>query len=127
MELSIHDKMKRHVGLPVSFKLSDNKGGEDEFYFVPLDSPDIITMLAVSTEVQEKKVMSKEQTLDILGLIKKMVKKSYPELSDDEIEGFVSYHLIELLQILYAIHGWAEKASPVKDRLEELKEQRKKK
>jgi len=123
MELSIHDKMKRHMGLPVTFTLVDNEGNEDEFEFVPLDAPEIIDMIAISTDIRDSGKMSKENTLSLMELVKKMIKKSYPELNDEEIEHFVAFHSLELTQILYKLHGYGEDAT--KQRLRELKEKKK--
>ena len=126
-------KFEKHMGLAQEFKI-----GEDTFKFLPLraeDIPELLKVIRVFTtkvkpgeEENWLEAMDKETIEILVKLIKKMVKISYPKLSEEQIDNFVSANFIALSVALFQINDLgAKKVGAIKERLEKLRAARRSK
>ena len=122
--MNTEDKFKRHLGLPVSVKLKNARGEEDEFNFRPLKTEKLLDMLDLSKEIDKSGDITKEQANHMISLIKQMVELSYPELSKEIIEDFISYNLMKLLPIFFEVHGWDEDTENISKKLADLRKKK---
>ncbi len=124
-------KFEKHMGLAQEFKI-----GKDTFKFLPLraeDIPDLLRVIKTFTikvkpgeEDKWLEAMDEESTRLMVKLIKKMVKISYPQLTDEQIDNFVSANFIALSIALFQINDLgARKIGRIRERLEKLKAMRK--
>jgi len=127
------EKFKKHMGLPQEFRI-----GDDVFYFKPLNAEDIPSLLSVIKTFTNKvkpgqeerwlEAMDNESTVELVRLIKKMVKISYPDIGDEEINSFVSANFISLSIALFQINDLgAKNVNLIQDKLAKLKARRAKK
>jgi len=121
------EKFEKHLGMAQETKI-----GEDTFYFLPLYAEDIPSLLRVIQQFtakvkpgQEEKwleALDKETAEILVELNKKTVKISYPKLSDEKINRFVSANFISLTIALFNINDLgAKKIGKVKERLEKIR------
>lgn len=121
-------KFERHLGKPMQVTIAD-----EVFEFRPLsaeDLPDLLRVLQVFTskvkpgqEDRWMEAMDEETTARLVGLVKKMVKKSYPELTDSVVDEFVSANFITLTTVLFQLNdlGAAKVDTKVLERIEKMK------
>jgi hypothetical protein len=115
----------------LEWKTVDNEGVEQVFTFKPLPFsyyPKLYSLLnklseadlmskknvELPEEEQAKKFMeslSEELVQELVGLEKSMVKNSYPALSDDKVEKFVTSNAFELLEPLMSLMNRSERAN----------------
>lgn len=125
------EKFEKHMGLAQEVQI-----GEDTFKFLPLyaeDIPDLLRIIQMFTskvkpgeEERWLEALDNETATILVDLMKKMVQISYPKLSEDKINNFVSANFISLSVALFQINDLgAKKVGKIKERLEKIKAIRK--
>lgn len=104
------DKFAKLSIYDVDFKLTDSDGVEHTFTFKPLpfakypELYDALSALSKLDGVEDEKEffnnISSKDIAKITELEKEMVKKSYPDKNDDEVERFVQTNIFELVDPL---------------------------
>ena len=127
------DKFDRMSIYDVDWKTTDNDGEEVSFTFKPLPFsfyPKLYGLLnklsdsgmmdkgeGLSEEEQSKKFLSNlspELVEELTFLEKEMVKNSYPDLTDDKVERFVTSNAFALMEPMMDLMNRQEKANPRK-------------
>jgi hypothetical protein len=115
MEQAELDKWNRHIGMPAEFDFDG-----DKFSFVPLSMEDIGELLSVGGEFS-KGLQTPEAISRASALAYKMVKASYPELSEDTLKAFVAKNLPRLISILFELNNFESKANKIVDKIRKAK------
>jgi len=117
------EKFKRNMGMPKEYKI-----GEDMFTFQPLDCdllPDFIEIQGIVASAKSdvaEVIMLPENFKKVIALTKKFVKKSYPELPDEVVGGFVSKNMVELFNILGDINSSSNDSADVQEKIKQIQE-----
>ena len=121
------ERIKTHAFEPVKRMLKDRNGEESEFEFKPLTNKDWIDFMYVSIDIEENKgaFLTKEQMTILASLSIKMIKSSYPEWSDEEVDEFATFHLTELLPLMQEIHTKPQETNPAAEKAKEMREKKK--
>ena len=104
------EKVKRQLAKPISFKIKNDDGEEDEFLFKRLNIEQQAIMMELSQNIQSrekvevdgKKVpnISKQDMIEMGELIFDVVKCSMPELEESVLRQFASDNFDKLSDIL---------------------------
>ena len=119
-------KFERHMGKGQEITI-----GEDMFIFEPLLSDDLPTLLRLLSAFSKLKEGEEHKWVDMLddkssqqlvGLTKNMVKKSYPKLTDEQIDKFVSSNFVSLTTALFQINDLGSvKGRNVKEKIDHIR------
>lgn len=104
------EKVKRQLAKPISIKLTNDEGEEDEFMFKRLNVGQQAILMELGKRIQSRKVikvndveipdLEKEDMVDMGELIKDVVNTSIPGLDDETATEFASNHFNELSDAL---------------------------
>ncbi len=100
------EKVKRQLARPISIKITNESGEEDEFMFKPLNIEQQAIMMELGQKVQSRKLimvngkevpeLSKEDVLEMESLVLNVVQTSIPELEEEVAKDFVSNNFSQL-------------------------------
>lgn len=104
------EKVKRQLAKPISIKLINDDGEEDEFMFKRLNVGQQAILMEVGKRIQSREMtkvdgveipdLKKEDMVDMGELILDVVKSSIPELDEETAVEFTSNHFNELSDAL---------------------------
>ena len=97
------EKFKRHMGKPVRLKL-----GEDDFEFSPMKIGEFRDIMVAAKKISREGVSEDaygEAIDSIFSIWIKIIKRSYPELKDDEIERFIISNMNSLVNMTIEMAG----------------------
>jgi len=90
------EKIRRHTGKPVKFKLRNDDGTEDNFELKPMGTELFTEFMVISEtldDLQKKKIPEKEKQKimieELFGIYKKILIESYPGLGEEEATSFI--------------------------------------
>lgn len=118
----MHDMVKKHLMEPMDFELEGRDGTKDTFQFKPLQGKNWIELMCIDVNNFDKDTMA-----TMVKLIAEMVKKSYPDWTDETIENFIVYHFSELSAIIWEVNSPMEFQKEAKERIKDLKKKTKEK
>jgi len=117
----------------IDWKTTDNDGEEQVFTFKPLPFSSYPKLYGLLNKLSESGIMDKEEGLseeeqskkflsslspelveELTFLEKEMVKNSYPELTEDKVERFVTSNAFALMEPMMNLTNRQEKANPRK-------------
>jgi len=104
------EKVKRQLAKPISIKLTNDEGEEDEFMFKRLNVGQQAMLMEVGKRIQSRKMieldgvqipdLEKEDMVDMGELILDVVNSSIPGLAEEDAKDFASNHFNELSDAL---------------------------
>lgn len=84
----MNEQFRKHMNQPVDIVI-----GEDTFKFKPLNVFQFTSLMIISDKVEKNKKdgeqMGEDTIKAMIALFKDIVKGSYPDLEDEEVDGFV--------------------------------------
>jgi len=124
------EKVKRQLAKPISIKLTNDDGEEDEFMFKRLNVGQQAMLMEVGKRIQSREMITvdgveipdleKEDMVDMGELVKEVVMGSIPELSEEDAIEFSSNHFNELSEALTKLMPQEKgNVSLMKEKLEE--------
>lgn len=125
------DKFDKMSIYDIEWKTLDNEGVEQSFIFKPLPFlhyPKVYKLLnamqsmkvdeSLSDEQRKKKILeviTKDGLMEeLMSLEKVMVSTSYPDLSEEKIDRFVTSNVFSLMEPLFGVINRQEKTNPRK-------------
>lgn len=104
------EKVKRQLAKPISVKIKNEDGQEDEFFFKRLNIGQQAIMMELSKRLNSKDKIkmggeevpdiSKEDLMEMSDLILDIVKCSMPDLDEETLKQFVSDNFEQLSEVL---------------------------
>ena len=127
------EKVKRQLAKPISIKLTNDEGEEDEFMFKRLNVGQQAMLMEVGKRIQSRKMieldgvqipdLEKEDMVDMGELIKEVVMSSIPELDEEMANEFTSNNFNELSEALAKLMPQEKgNVSLMKEKLEEARD-----
>ncbi len=94
------EKVKRQLAKPISIKIKNDEGQEDEFLFKRLNIEQQAIMMELSKKIQSRDIvkingeevpdLEKEDMIEMGNLVFDVVKNSMPDLEDETAKEFAS-------------------------------------
>ena len=127
------EKVKRQLAKPISIKLTNDEGEEDEFMFKRLNVGQQAMLMEVGKRIQSRETVKidgndvpdlhKEDMVDMGELIKEVVMSSIPELDEEMANEFTSNNFNELSEALAKLMPQEKgNVSLMKEKLEEARD-----
>ena len=98
-----YERLKRHLSMPREFTLKDEVLGEDlvlELKPMTTKQLSMLFYLAPKMKGQTMDNLGQEEFTMLIGIIKDMIKNSYPDWSDDVLDNFVVTNFEKLGEVL---------------------------
>ena len=127
--MNMKERVKTHAFEPIKRTLKDRNGEEHEFEFHPLPNKYWIDLMYIAMEIEDGRskgeaMMTKDQMQEMARLVGIMVKESYPNWEENEIDHFVGFHLGELVMLMQEMHSQTRKTNPAAEKAKELREKK---
>jgi hypothetical protein len=107
------EKFKRHMARPVDVEIENNDGEKDTFHFVPLSIEQFTEFMILSEKIdkairaapeKDKKTIEQQEGVKLMfELYVRVVRSSYPEISEDDATSFVISNFTELMDSLSSL------------------------
>jgi len=120
-ENEILAKFRRHTGKSVKFKVKNEQGDEDEFELLPMNVEEFAQFIVIAEELN--KDTSKSMAKELITLYKDLIKRSYPNLPEDVVDGFLINNfesIMDTLQKLVPVEGNANKRQDLMKKIKQM-------
>lgn len=122
-------RLKRHTAKPIKREFVNEDGERDVYTFKPLSLkmlPEFMKLTGIIEktglmskkfeELDEEKqtskileMLNKENTELIISLLKDMMKQSFPDEKEENINSFIKHHFTNLIGILFEVNTYESK------------------